>query len=237
MNGEYLWDITNREGYDNKSGHYKTKVESNFIFSHLPQNPARILDLGGGSGRFAVPLTEKGYMVTVLDLNKQAIHLCKERHIEDSHCMDFRFFEGKGFDVVLAIELFLVTPPRDVFRVAANSLHDKGVFIFVATNKKSWRYRLHNLRKKKTPNLGEYSLKEYKRMLNTFRFSISEVRGFNWIPFRVNSNNILIPVFAFIEKVLTLHLWLGQSPWLLFACRKEEPCEPEKSTFNENHFS
>jgi SAM-dependent methyltransferase len=217
----YLWDISNPEGYNNKSGHYKTRVEYEFIINHLSQNLKRILDLGGGSGRFAVPLKAKGFQVTVIDLNEQAIQICKERHIEDSFCMDFRLFEGKGFDVVLAIELFLVTTPGEVFKIASDSLNDNGLFIFVATNKKSWRYRLHNLRKKKTPNLGEYSLNEYKRMLFAFRFSIIDISGFNWMPFRVNSNNILIPVFAFIEKTFFLNQWLTQSPWLIFACRKE----------------
>jgi 2-polyprenyl-3-methyl-5-hydroxy-6-metoxy-1,4-benzoquinol methylase len=221
MAENYLWDINNPEGYNNKSGHYKTRVEYDFIINHLPKDRKRILDLGGGSGRFAVPLMVKGFPVTVVDLNEQAIQLCKERLIEDSYCMDFRLFEGKGFDVVLAIELFLVTTPGEVFKIASNSLNDKGLFIFVATNKNSWRYRLHNLRKKKTVNLGEYSLNEYRQMLHAFKFSIIDLKGFNWIPFRVNSNNLFIPVFAFIEKVFSLNHWLKQSPWLLFACRKE----------------
>lgn len=219
---KYLWDIDNPAGYNNRSGHYKTRLEYDFIIKHLSINHKRILDLGGGSGRFAVPLLKKGLSVTILDINEQAIHLCKQRNIKNSFCIDFRDFDENDFDAVLAIELFLVTPPEDVFKVASDSLNDKGLFIFVATNNNSWRYHLHNLRKKKTINLGEFSIEEYKQMLNTYKFSIIDIKGFNWLPFTVNSNNFLIPVFTYIERKFLLNNWLQQSPWLLFACRKEE---------------
>lgn len=219
---KYLWDENNPEGYKNRSGIYKTKVEYDFIKSHISTTKATICDLGGGSGRFALPLIKSGFDVTVVDLNSDAIELCKQKGIIKSYCCDIRFFKEFGFEIVLAMELFLVTPPADVFKISNQKLINNGLFIFVGTNKNSWRYKLHNLRKKKSENYGELSVKEYKNLLIVNGFEIIDIKGFNWIPFKVNSNNILIPIFSKLESVIFLNKWLYQSPWLLFACKKSK---------------
>lgn len=216
----YQWDEKNSKGYYNKSGFYKTKVEYNFIRSHIEDNQKTILDMGGGSGRFALPLVKSGYDVTVVDLDSNAIDLCKKRGILKSYCGDIRNFETIGFDIVLAIELFLVTPPKIVLEVANQKLVKDGLFIFTATNKDSWRYKLHNLRAKRSKNYGEFSVSGFEKLIVENGFNIIDIKGFNWLPFKVNSNNILIPLFSKIEYIFRLYNWLGQSPWLLFACKK-----------------
>jgi 2-polyprenyl-3-methyl-5-hydroxy-6-metoxy-1,4-benzoquinol methylase len=216
----YQWDIENPKGYNNRSGFYKTKVEYAFIKSHISNNQKTILDMGGGSGRFALPLIKAGYDVTVVDLDSNAIELCKKRGITKSYCSDIRNFELNGFDIVLAIELFLVTPPEIVFEIANQKLAKDGLFIFVANNKDSWRYKLHTSRTNVSKNYGELSVKEYENLLVKNRFCIIDIKGFNWLPFKVSSNNILIPLFSKIESFFRLYKWLGQSPWLLFACKK-----------------
>lgn len=220
MEYRYLWDKDNPQGYHNKMGFYKTQVELNFIIEQISKSNSSILDLGGGSGRFALPLMELKHDVTVVDLNKDAIDLCKKRGIEKAFCADIRTINLPKFDVLLAIELFLVTTPQEVLEVAAHHLKENGIFIFVATNKQSWRYKLHSLRKKKSKNLGEFTLDEYKQIANDAGFETVTIKGFNWMPFRVNSNSVLIPFIASVEKLLGLNKWLSQSPWLLFACKK-----------------
>jgi len=225
---QYLWDEKNPKGYYNRAGIYKTKVEYDFIKSHILNNQKtmvlsrspQILDLGGGSGRFALPLLKSGFDITVVDLDPKAIELCKHKGITKSYCCDIRNTDLTGFDVILAMELFLVTPPADVFKVSNQKLVKEGLFIFVGTNKNSWRNKLHNLRKRKSKNYGELSVKEYEDLVLVNGFEIIDIKGFNWIPFKVNSNNILIPVIAKLESVLRLNKWLYQSPWLLFACKK-----------------
>jgi 2-polyprenyl-3-methyl-5-hydroxy-6-metoxy-1,4-benzoquinol methylase len=219
---KYLWDEKNREGYNNRSGFYKTKNELDFILKHLNTCPNIILDMGGGSGRFAKPLIQRGHDVTVVDLNAEAIELCKESGIIKAYCRDIRDLLPEKFDVVTAIELFLVTTPLEVFNAAYDQLKTDGILIFVGTNKRSWRYKLHNLRKRKSKNFGELTIDEYLELLKWSRFELIDIKGFNWMPFRVNSNNILIPLFTFIERILGLGRWLNQSPWLLVACRKKE---------------
>ena len=219
---DYQWDIKNPNGYNNKSGIYKTKIELDFILKYINKGQKAILDMGGGSGRFALPLLNLGHDVTVVDLNAEAIKICSERGINKAFCRDIRDVLPDKFDVVIAIELFLVTTPSEVFDAAYKQLKQDGIFIFVGTNKKSWRYKLHNLRKVKAKNYGEFTGKEYKKLLKSSNFEIIKMKGFNWMPFRVNSDNRLIPFFAFIEKALKLNYWINQSPWLLVACRKTE---------------
>jgi len=217
----YQWDEKNPKGYFNRSGFYKTKVEYEFIKSHISDNQKTILDMGGGSGRFALPLIKAGYDVTVVDLDSNAIDLCKKRGISKSYCVDIRDFESDGFDIVLAIELFLVTPPEIVFEIANQKLAKDGLFIFVATNKDSWRYKLHSLRANKSKNYGEFSPKEFIKLVVENGFSVVDIKCFNLIPFKASSNNILIPLFPKIESLFRLYKWLGQSPWLLFALKKD----------------
>ena len=218
---KYVWDQNNPEGYYNRMGFYKTQRELQFITSNLKKNSS-ILDLGGGSGRFALPLIKNSHDVTVVDLDSEAIKLCKERGIEKAYCSNITDISLGTFDAVLGIELFMVTTPQDVLKVAYNHLKNNGIFIFVATNKSSWRYKLHSLRKDKSKNFGEYSAKEYKELVKLNGFEIITIEGFNWMPFKVNSNNKLIPFFSLIEKLFFLNKWLSQSPWLLFACKKNE---------------
>lgn len=217
---KYQWDENNPRGYFNRSGFYKTKVEFEFILKHISENHETILDIGGGSGRFALPLRQSGYDVTVIDLDSDAIDLCKKKGIIKSYCQDIRDFERIGFDIVLAIELFLVTPPDIVFNEAADRLNKDGIFIFVANNKNSWRYKLHSSRSNISKNYGEYSVKEYYSMLKDKGFKVIDVKGFNWLPFKVSSNNFLIPLFTELESLFKLYKWLEQSPFLLFACKR-----------------
>jgi hypothetical protein len=60
----YLWDIENPEGYANVMGRYRTRKELAFLLGHVVGERLRILDVGGGSGRHAVPLAERGHDVT-----------------------------------------------------------------------------------------------------------------------------------------------------------------------------
>ncbi len=220
MKHRYLWDIHNPDGYGNRAGRYKTQIEHNFIARHLMADHKTILDLGGGSGRFALPLMKEGYDVTVVDLSKDAIGLCKERGIANSFCMDIRQFPGREFDVVLAIELFLTTPPEQVFEIAFDKLRKDGLFVSVVSNRHSWRYRLHRLRKNRSHNYGELSLDEFTALLQKHQFRIMSIQGFNWIPLTVNSDSVLVECFAHVERTFRLDRWLSQSPWLLVACTK-----------------
>lgn len=46
---------------------------------HLPPAPARILDDGGGPGRYAIHLAQRGYAVTLADLSAENVRLAQEK--------------------------------------------------------------------------------------------------------------------------------------------------------------
>jgi len=46
---------------------------------HLPTPPARVLDCGGGPGRYAIELAGLGYAVTLFDLSAECLRLAREK--------------------------------------------------------------------------------------------------------------------------------------------------------------
>lgn len=47
--------------------------------AYLPSPPARILDCGGGPGRYAIPLARRGYQVTLFDLSPENLEFARQQ--------------------------------------------------------------------------------------------------------------------------------------------------------------
>lgn len=45
----------------------------------LPDPPGPVLDIGGGPGRYAIELAQRGYRVTVLDLSAESLRLARQK--------------------------------------------------------------------------------------------------------------------------------------------------------------
>ena len=52
----YNWDYLDTKAYNNKVGQYKFRREFNFIKNNGENKFENVLDIAGGSGRFALPL-------------------------------------------------------------------------------------------------------------------------------------------------------------------------------------
>ena len=48
------------------------------LSQHLPPPPARVLDCGGGPGRYAIELARQGYAVTLFDLSSACLQLAEK---------------------------------------------------------------------------------------------------------------------------------------------------------------
>ena len=81
-----------------------------FLRAYLPPAPARILDCGGGPGRYAIALAQEGYRVTLLDLSEKCLAFAKEKAEELGVCGIEAFvhasatslpFPDEQFDAVL----------------------------------------------------------------------------------------------------------------------------------------
>lgn len=78
--------------------------------AHLPPAPARVLDCGGGPGRYAIALAQRGYEVTLFDLSPELLALAQEKAdeagvtlsgIEQGTATDLSRFADNSFDAVL----------------------------------------------------------------------------------------------------------------------------------------
>ena len=52
------------------------------LAAYLPRPPARVLDCGGGPGRYAIELARRGYQVTLFDLSSACLKLAETKAAE-----------------------------------------------------------------------------------------------------------------------------------------------------------
>jgi ubiquinone/menaquinone biosynthesis C-methylase UbiE len=80
------------------------------LAQYLPPPPARILDCGGGPGRYAIHLARLGYQVTLLDLSRGNLALAQAKAQEaqapiagfvHGNALDLSQFQNGEFDAVL----------------------------------------------------------------------------------------------------------------------------------------
>jgi S-adenosylmethionine-dependent methyltransferase len=76
----------------------------------LPPAPARVIDIGGGPGRYALSLAEKGYGVTLVDLSEGNLVFAREKAREtglrldgvfQKNALDLSAFPAESFDAAL----------------------------------------------------------------------------------------------------------------------------------------
>jgi S-adenosylmethionine-dependent methyltransferase len=80
------------------------------LAGHLPPPPARVLDCGGGPGRYAIELARRGYDVTLFDLSPACLRLAEKKAAEAGVALagyvqgtatDLSCFPDEAFDAVL----------------------------------------------------------------------------------------------------------------------------------------
>ena len=229
----YVWDVNYKKTYNSRTGHYKFKKEFTFIKNYTTDKIKNILDIGGGSGRFAIPLLDFCKDITLIDINEKAIETLKKRSNKiRAICADFLQYattQHNSYDLVLCIEAFGNFEDQNQFFEKINELlAENGTFIFTSINIKSWRFYMrhihHNYFLKRSPmRYYDSSISKLEILLDKHNLKIERIEGMNWIPLPLTSNSWLVPVFAFIEKRFKLYKWINQSPMWLIAVKKNKP--------------
>jgi ubiquinone/menaquinone biosynthesis C-methylase UbiE len=93
-------------------GRIEFAVHKAWIGRFLPPAPARVLDIGGGPGRYAIWLAGQGYRVTLADLSPELLALAKDKAAEagvelegivEANAADLSRFPDGGFDAALCM--------------------------------------------------------------------------------------------------------------------------------------
>ncbi len=172
------------------------------------------LDVGGGAG-LKFPVSQGNY--TLVEINKAAIALFRQRYpsgniIEgDFLSLDFK----QKYDLILMIQL-----TADFERIkkavlkAQALLNDNGLLLFTATNKNSYKGLLY----RSDGYAYKASYCQFKEFLSKLKAASVKYYGYGWLPFRRDSNSILIPFLKWFDVLLGK--FVSVSPWLLVVLRK-----------------
>jgi len=225
MNKNYQVDYLDNEKYNNEMERYKFKREFEFVTKNKIVNFSKVLDIAGGSGRLALPLSKFSTDITITDVSENAIRRLREKNskIKAIHS-DFTSAQiTSKFSLVICIESISCFEDLNMFFSKVKSLmKNDGIFIFSCVNPKSWRYTLREIRhprnEKKT--CAEFTLNELNIILKTQNLEIIQIEGMNWIPLSMKSNSIFVRLFDLVEKIFFLNKWISQSPWLLISVKK-----------------
>lgn len=101
-------------------GQIEFVVTQHALDTHLPKR-GRVLDIGGGPGRWTIWLAQRGYSVVLADLSPNLLHIAREQiasagigaAVEDvieADACDLSRFEDASFDAVLCLGPFYHLP-------------------------------------------------------------------------------------------------------------------------------
>ncbi len=128
-----LWNMANGQAFStsliqNPRLHYIDKAEKEEIFSSIlpPLENLRILELGGGIGRFTTYFAPRAKEVTVIDLAEQSIRENQKRHQNFSNITymvdsvtDVQF-APQSFDLIFASWLLMYLNPEEINQLLHN---------------------------------------------------------------------------------------------------------------------
>ena len=127
-------------------GKLRYRIAQANLEPHLPQPPAKILDLGGGNGLDAIPLAQAGFQLSVLDLSAEMIaqgqQIAEAKGIADkmTHAVGNAeqladHYAEPIFDVVLCHNVLqYVEDVTAVLQSIHNTLKPNGTLSLIITN-------------------------------------------------------------------------------------------------------
>lgn len=128
-------------------GRLTWELEAAAVFSLLPSPLAgrRVLDVGCGTGTWAIALAERGARVTAVDLSAEMVRVAREKAAKQGVEVDWRVADGadlpfpdRSFDLVTALlVLEFAASPERVVREIGRVLVPGGQAIAACLNRRS----------------------------------------------------------------------------------------------------
>lgn len=216
--------------YSTSMGRYLARHEEAFLDQFLAASPQsrKLLDVGCGNGRFALPLAKAGHNVVGLDIDIGALAALQRRSREIpltiGDALHFPFANG-SFDCIIAIQCLVYINNFHCFLQECHRiLSHGGLLIFQAINRFNYKRGLKKLTGRGTVDTSQSFNMNSREILYTATehgFSILAVSGYNWVPFDRRSASTLVGTAAWVEQKLQLAHYYRISPWILVAAKKE----------------
>lgn len=108
---EHFYDTIADTYFKDHSRRFVDDIFECLLLAYLPKSPCKILDAGGGIGRFSIPLAKKKHSITLSDISQKMVDKAKELAASE-HINNITFFkesatqmkhQNNSFDVVLLI--------------------------------------------------------------------------------------------------------------------------------------
>jgi tRNA-Thr(GGU) m(6)t(6)A37 methyltransferase TsaA len=165
--------------YDSDEGRPLYESELRCLLPLVEDSPKPILEIGVGTGRFAMHLPD----VIGIDPSLNALKVAGKRGVKTVHgCGEHLPFEDKTFGCILiVVTLCFVKDPLAVLREAKRVLKSDGsIIIGLVPRDSSWGSLYEEKGKAGHPlysNARFYTVKEIENMLQTTRLKISRIRS------------------------------------------------------------
>lgn len=216
---------------NSRVGRYMDGVEKAIIARHLPDAPLRVLDLGGGTGRWSRWLAEHQHEQLMFDIEHAALRSFR------AHSPGLRVAQADAqyiptaanvFDAVIAVQIFnFMNDAARFLREAHRVLKPGGLLCITWTNRNSIKGRLYGAYStlKGTSQAERFSIygsthAENLRLLHGAGFIVCEAQGYSWSMLPRSHDTPLVDIFVAMERALRLNQWLAASPNIILVAQK-----------------
>lgn len=205
-----------------RMGKYLTEIEQTFIEYTVNFPKTRlVLDVGAESGRISLIALNTKNSVISIDVDYVSLKRLKQRmkqaHIVAADARKLPFI-NEIFDATFMIEVLDYIPELETALNECNRvLKPNSDCVISFGNKSSIKAKIKSLK-------GKSYLHSYKHVISILSktgFRLCAQLGYNWLPFGRISQNMLVPILAWLEWALGLRRLRRYSPWVMFHVVKQ----------------
>lgn len=225
---EYLWDRLNKTAI----GIYLGEVARRGIRKHLLPDGGLALNIGCGTRSFNEELDTNNYTTIDIDLDFLPLSILKKRDqsaILMQATAQTMPFSSNCFSLIVAVGVLDYLPDKNLFYSEAwRILRPGGRLLFTLTNKKSIKGCLYGTYKffageRHGRTYYKKNLQEGLNEILEHQFSIISLSGYNWNVLPVDcDNNLLVSLFAGMERLFHLQKFPHYSPLVFVAVEKKD---------------